>query len=810
MDYKEIAYLLGCYEIIADKEINALEVATLDKYLPASKESPVYIKRQSIFSDADDKITINVLLKELKLCRLNSEQKVEIIQLLSRIAYSDGYLAAKEKILVDDVANVLEFNPSQILEEESCRNDKIISAGKLNWYESLWGKFENIAYNIPYNQGNDKRVDKFLQGLGFAKVIEEITEEATVDLERVSRILKQMDASLVATSSEISKFCNNQTSPDKDIKAIISTISSLGELFNHIIEQSIKENIELLEKKKRNIRFFTIAFMGRTKAGKSTLHKVVTQQEDDDIGIGKVRTTRYNRSWNWDKLRIIDTPGIGAPGGEADTEIAKSIIDEADMICYIVTNDSIQETEFDFFETIKERNKPLYIILNYKGNLSNEVRLKNFLKNPTEWKDNQGPQSIKGHFDRIRERLDGKYNMDAVTIIALHLLAARLYVEHKYDQDISDKLLLGSNIETFIRAIKKEVYETGCLKKSLSIIDGVSFQIHEVSRQIEPKVEKLNTDISLLKDKQKKINQFLRTEKERLGKDLNAYFDNAKKELKNRAATFANEQYDNDNAGQNWQNDQTVKSIYARVNERISNRIEDFQLKLSRELEEISADIQLNCHFNNGEDVRGESIKNFRLGVGIFGSILTAAAPFIIMNIWNPGGWVVGIATVVIGGIISLVTSLFTSKEKKIEKAIKKMEEKLGESIDSNMDSVREEVISKVNVSIYSVSQRINSIFNAYITGAENIQSIIVTLQNNCRNQEAAINALIGFRILEFVGKGIVKDKKVKDMTNDFLRENYPVERDWEHHAFTFKYENKCTEKDKIKAQKATQMNINF
>lgn len=138
----------------------------------------------------------------------------------------------------------------------------------------------------------------------------------------------------------------------------------------------MSQNIELLDKKKRNIHYFTIAFMGRTKAGKSTLHKVVTQQDDDDIGIGKLRTTRYNRSWYWDRLRIVDTPGIGAPGGEVDTEIAKSIIDEADMICYIVTSDSIQETEFDFFETIKDRNKPLYIILNYKSNLSG-IRLKN-------------------------------------------------------------------------------------------------------------------------------------------------------------------------------------------------------------------------------------------------------------------------------------------------------------------------------------------------------------------------------------------------------------------------------------------------
>lgn len=116
-----------------------------------------------------------------------------------------------------------------------------------------------------------------------------------------------------------------------------------------MINSSLAENLAILDKKKRNIRYFTIAFMGRTKAGKSTFHKIITQEKNDDIGVGKLRTTRYNRSWYWDKLRIVDTPGIGAPGGDVDTEIAKSIIDEADLICYIVTSDAIQETEFDFF-----------------------------------------------------------------------------------------------------------------------------------------------------------------------------------------------------------------------------------------------------------------------------------------------------------------------------------------------------------------------------------------------------------------------------------------------------------------------------
>ena len=185
------------------------------------------------------------------------------------------------------------------------------------------------------------------------------------------------------------KFTNrNQT---KEVTEVARIVTDIKNDFIKLLNVSLKENREILDKKRRNIRYFTIAFMGRTKAGKSTLHKVITQQVNDDIGEGQLRTTRYNRSWYWNKLRIVDTPGIGAPGGATDTEIAKSIIDEADVICYIVTSDSTQETEFDFFETIKERNKPLYILLNFKSNLTQSIRLKRFLANPSEWKDCTGP-----------------------------------------------------------------------------------------------------------------------------------------------------------------------------------------------------------------------------------------------------------------------------------------------------------------------------------------------------------------------------------------------------------------------------------
>ena len=36
LDYNKIAYLLGCYMVIVDKEINQMEVDVLDNYLRLS------------------------------------------------------------------------------------------------------------------------------------------------------------------------------------------------------------------------------------------------------------------------------------------------------------------------------------------------------------------------------------------------------------------------------------------------------------------------------------------------------------------------------------------------------------------------------------------------------------------------------------------------------------------------------------------------------------------------------------------------------------------------------------------------------
>lgn len=795
-NYKEIAYLIGCYAIIEDKEINSRELSVLNDFLPLQKDSLLYAERKKIFQDDETKIPLRELLNKLSHLHLNKEKSEELVHFLVCISYADFYMDSKERNLAEKVAKILNVPFAPIAESEASNNSKNISDSKLKWHESLWGRVENFTYGL--SDKNEKRTDKILGGLGFASILEEVTEEASTDMERVSGILNTINDDLKTCAQDLNQFSLAKNTSRKDFDKIKETIAEISKEFNQTINESVSQNIELLDKKKRNIHYFTIAFMGRTKAGKSTLHKVVTQQDDDDIGIGKLRTTRYNRSWYWDRLRIVDTPGIGAPGGEGDTEIAKSIVDEADMICYIVTSDSIQETEFNFFETIKDRNKPLYIILNYKSNLSG-IHLKKFLENPTDWKDCKGPQSIEGHFRRIEERLSGKYNMDAVEIIPLHLLAAKLYVEGGFDAETLEKLKKGSNITSFIRMIKEEIYNTGCLKKSLSIIDGSSYNIHQVNARIKADCDRLREDASLLEKTREKISSFFSNERGKLTSQLSSITDSVRQELKNRANTFSNENYDNENAGAAWENDSVVKNILERYKERISDCIEDFKSKLKSELEEVTSDLQIHFRFTSFQNIKGSSISNTRLKVSIVGSLLTLALiPF--------GGWVL-----TAGGIIVMLFSrLFTSKSEKIKKAINKMSEQLERGIDENMSKNKSALLANINSSINSASQEINGAFIAYITGANDILNEMGSLLKKCNNSESAINSLIGFRILDYVRKNKVKDKKIKDMTNEFLIENYPVERDWANQSLTYKYANSCNENDKIKAEKATQMTINF
>ncbi|BDA68515.1 hypothetical protein CAL7716_026810 [Calothrix sp. PCC 7716] len=192
-------------------------------------------------------------------------------------------------------------------------------------------------------------------------------------LQETETTLKDLRIGIQDTLESIwSNTSSNSTA--KTAKEVAKQLEAIKQSLEEEIVKKIENVRESLDAKQRALNYFTIAFMGKTKAGKSTLHAIMTGEGWDAIGVGKQRTTRSNRVYEWNNLRIIDTPGIGAPDGKTDEEIAQSVISESDVICYVVTNDSIQESEFKFLRLLKENAKPLIILLNVHKNFRDSRR----------------------------------------------------------------------------------------------------------------------------------------------------------------------------------------------------------------------------------------------------------------------------------------------------------------------------------------------------------------------------------------------------------------------------------------------------
>ena len=804
--YKRLAYLLGCYIVVSDQEINALEVDVLDAAQPLDESDPLCEKRQLIFSDDESKPKLGALLDELRLLNITFQEKCEVVHLLVDIAYGDDYVSKEELQLLRKVAKILGVSLGPWMSEAEAESKKRIEAQRLSRFKRIMGKTENIIHALSGSKGKVSVINQLLGGLGYATSVEEITNTALSDLDRVAGVVGQVNASLITTSSSLEQLMVSFTHVSKELKPIVDIITKVKAHFDDLIDVSLKENELILEKKRKNIRYFTIAFMGRTKAGKSTLHKVITQQERDDIGVGKLRTTRFNRSWYWNRLRVVDTPGIGSPGGVADTEIAKSIIDEADVICYVVTNDSIQETEFDFFSTIKERNKPLYIILNVKSNLTQTKRLMHFLEHPSAWKDSIGSSSIQGHLDRIRERLEGKYNMDAVEVIPIHLLAAQLGFFGEYSKKDSQKLREGSNLFAFTRSVQSSVAETGGLKKSLSVIDGTAYQLHEIVQTLHPELSDLKSGRKQLAAHLKRFRAFMEIEGEWLIKNIHQEFELAKSALKNRASAFASENYDRKDADVLWGKDQTVKSIYSQLNTRLQQRQEDFNDKVKAQIDEVIHDIQILESFRAESSISGASIENPRLAVNIIGAICSAVSPFIVANLWHPGGWVLGAVAIGVGLVFSCLSSLFTSKRDKIREATAKMRDQLTENIDKSLSESEQSYLQEVERAIDLAYHSVVDLLSTHLAGIDGIIYEIQTLFQEVVEAESALNALVGFRLLGYVGK--TQPKGIELLDNHTIASRYPVSRDWGKQTIAYNYNPRLATNEIKRISQAVQMNI--
>nr|WP_233787330.1 LeoA/HP0731 family dynamin-like GTPase [Dulcicalothrix desertica] len=171
---------------------------------------------------------------------------------------------------------------------------------------------------------------------------------------------------------------------------------------------------------------------------------------------------------------------MGAPDGKTDEEIAQSVISESDVICYVVTNDSIQESEFKFLRLLKENAKPLIILLNVHKNFRDSRRgsyeLDKFINNPDKLFALDGSSGNGGHIERIRRYARQHYGNDYFEIVPVMLLAAQLSCEPEH-QHHKDELFNASRMQKFYEGIRLSLIEYGAIRRSQTLLGSTAIDI---------------------------------------------------------------------------------------------------------------------------------------------------------------------------------------------------------------------------------------------------------------------------------------------------------------------------------------------
>jgi small GTP-binding protein len=454
-------FLLLVHLICADKQIHSEEIKYLNELGDrANVSQETKDEMNKILAQESHHLTLVSIAKQVSV----GEQS-EIMRQILAIAYADGYFAPSERAMLDRLASLWDWSSTEIdriiaeaenksvqVNENSERDKTELSfAAKLLRHEqksALSRAIIDLATKVaPETIGKEvERLERriLLAGHEYDEAIKHCSKIAQEDYQYAELAFKKTESTLktlIFNLEEVITKIDRDNSKAKTAQEVAKQLEDSKKSLDAEIIQELDRVKESHQAKQRALNYFTIAFMGRTKAGKSTLHSIITQEGWESIGVGKQRTTRYNRIYEWKNIRIIDTPGIGAAdaGGRDDEEVAKSIVDEADVICYVVTNDSIQETEFEFLEQLKEKAKPLIILLNLKYNLRDSRRLQHFLQNPNKLFTKDGKSGIGGHIDRIRRHVSKKYN-DYFDIVPVMLLAAQLSSEPEH-QNNQDKLV---------------------------------------------------------------------------------------------------------------------------------------------------------------------------------------------------------------------------------------------------------------------------------------------------------------------------------------------------------------------------------
>ena len=767
IDYR---FLLLVHTVCADRQIHSEESKALRELSRQAKIGQSTIAEMEKILAQDD----NYLSLQEVACRVPPGQQNEAMRQILAIAYIDGFFAPLEREIVEQVASIWNWSTGEIdriiqeaqesttkrsssnkdeqsnlsfaarflkNEKKSALSRAVISMATKLSPETIGRKVEQLEREI------------LLSGPEYDVAIEQCAKIASEDysytelaFEKTNSTLKDLGHNLSQSVQKVQYKTNSKGKSSSAKEVAIQIQNSTQSLTNEIIA-NLERVRESTAAKQRALNHFSIAFMGKTKAGKSTLHAILTQNGWEAIGVGKQRTTRFNRVYEWKNIRIIDTPGVGAPGGQTDEEVAESVIEESDVICYVVTNDSIQETEFQFLKLLKEKAKPLIVLLNVKYNLRDARRLEHFLKDPNKHFEMDGNSGLRGHIERIRRYAQEHYANDYFPIIPIMLLAAQLSHEPEH-QEYKDKLFSASKIQDFLDSIRESLIKYGSIRRSQTLLGSTVGAIEHPGKWVTQQMHIYQQLAATLKTKQETIKKQIQTAVKDNQESLLQRIEAVCQEAIIAIPPFAEMNWNANKVGLQiaWEKrleeikfNKRLKAAYEETTKSFSNDVKEVIEEVGQELQLI-ANLGVSDFAHNEQDTN--NFRNlFTIGGGVLGLVGT-----IVFLFAPPIGIALGIAATVVGGI----AQFFKSQDDKRREAVQNITNSLSSQIITHRQNTLQQAKDNFTENCDSVATTIDTYFDDLIQGLEAISTHLESAKKRLDDTANYLNRAYAKRIVDW------------------------------------------------------------
>lgn len=451
------------------------------------------------------------------------------------------------------------------------------------------------------------------------------------------------------------------------------------------MDKELKQDLSYLQKQQKE---FSVLVFGRTMVGKSTLMEIMTHGSGASIGNGSQRTTLDVRDYHWKGMKITDVPGIASFDGREDDRLALEAAKAADLILFLISDDGVQQEEAKNLAELRRLGKPVLGIINVKLGITEQVRSLDMKRLRNKMAERERIETICNQFRQFA----GNFQQDwgDLTFVPVHLKAAYL------GQDKNPELWEVSNFTEVEAYILSKVQQDGCFLRIKTFLDRV---IIPLQGRMEMLYENSSSSLTEAFEYQKKCQELAEWNKIFV-EDSQEKFDNLYKRLHNKLANgiaeFAEYNYDNEDAGEDWkeylQEELKLEADCMSFLQERSNKCSRKRRELMDSLKTELTFAGVNAEF---DDISMDSITDTQLLGTIAGGALALVFP------------VAGIA-------VTLINWLFgSSKEEKIREAKAKLRDALQDAMDEcgYVDTLMDSVANTMNEEIFG--KGVDGLYNA-------------------------------------------------------------------------------------------------